>query len=81
MDLAENASFSGFGVICLQPLPSILPGEFSEDVMNTQVWVIFNIQSIAPATAAIILLLINYKLQSFLTYNLRTYYIVLRKVR
>jgi hypothetical protein len=34
VDLPESALFSSFGVICLQPLPSALSGEFSMERMN-----------------------------------------------
>jgi hypothetical protein len=34
VDLPENALFSSFGVICVEPLPSMLPGKFSMERMN-----------------------------------------------
>jgi hypothetical protein len=34
VDLPENALFSSFGVICIEPLPSTFPGEFSMERMN-----------------------------------------------
>jgi hypothetical protein len=34
VDLPENALFSSYGVICVQPLPSKLPGELSMETMN-----------------------------------------------
>jgi hypothetical protein len=34
VDLPENALFSSYGVICVQPLPSTLPGELSMERMN-----------------------------------------------
>jgi hypothetical protein len=34
VDLSENALFSSYGVICVQPLPSTLPGELSMERMN-----------------------------------------------
>jgi hypothetical protein len=32
--LPESALFSSFGIICLEPLPSTLPDEFSMENMN-----------------------------------------------
>ena len=46
VDFAENALFSSFGIICLQPLPSMLSDETSVDRMNDSGPTIFKIQSV-----------------------------------
>jgi hypothetical protein len=52
VDLPKNTLFSCFGII--QPVPSMLPGEFSMERMNLQISGLYSkYKDVALATAAI----------------------------
>jgi hypothetical protein len=70
VDLHENALFSSFGVICVEPLPSTLPGEFSVERMNIS-GLFYSVAGFAATCRLAIAILYMYLETEYFSHNLQ----------